>query len=79
MALYIFGAAAHGWIDDPTAVEQGQISAESFGVGVRPGADAATTALPLGGTLSLELARGFSNVPGERQVYRGNVAFAVKF
>jgi len=79
MALYIFGAAAHGWIDDPTAVEQGQVSAESFGVGVRPGADAATTALPLGGTLSLELARGFSNVPGERQVYRGNVAFAVKF
>lgn len=78
-APYIFGAAARGWIDDPTAVEQGQISAELFGVGLRFGADAAATALPLGATLSVELARGFSNVPGEGQVYRGNVAFVVKF
>ncbi len=77
IAPYIFAAAAGGTIDEPTAVEQGWINAESFGIGVRVGGDAAT--LPLGATLSVELARGLSNVPGEGQVYRGNVAFAVKF
>jgi hemolysin activation/secretion protein len=76
---YIFGAASQGWIDDPTLVQPGHISAESFGVGLRVGADAATTILPLGATFTIELARGFSNVAGEGQVYRGNVGFAVKF
>ena len=79
IAPYIFGAASQGWIDDPTAVQPGHISAESFGVGLRMGADAATPVLPLGATFSIELARGFSNVAGEGQVYRCNVAFAVKF
>lgn len=79
VAPYIFGAASQGWIDEPTAVQIGHISAESFGVGVRLGADAATPVLPLGATFSVELARGFSNVVGEGQVYRANVAFAVKF
>ena len=79
LAPYIFGAASQGWIDEPTAVQPGHISAESFGVGLRVGGDAATTVLPLGATFTLELARGFSNVVGEGQVYRGNVGFAVKF
>jgi len=60
-------------------VQPGHISAESFGVGLRLGANAATPILPLGSTFSIELARGFSNVAGEGQVYRGNVAFAVNF
>jgi hemolysin activation/secretion protein len=76
---YVFAAAAGGKIDQPTAVEQGWISAESFGIGLRVGADAAPAILPLGSTLSVELARGFSNVAGEGEVYRGNFAFAVKF
>ena len=79
IAPYIFGAASQGWIDDPTAVQPGHINAESFGVGLRLGADTPTPVLPLGATFSIELARGFSNVVGEGQVYRGNVAFAVKF
>jgi hemolysin activation/secretion protein len=79
VAPYIFGAASQGWIDEPTAVQPGHISAESFGVGLRLGANAATPILPLGSTFSIELARGFSNVAGEGQVYRGNVAFAVNF
>jgi hemolysin activation/secretion protein len=79
IAPYLFGAVARGWIDDSTAVEQGQITAESFGVGLRIGADATATTLPLGSTLSLEVARGMSNVAGEGQVYRFNAAFAVKF
>ena len=76
---YIFGAASQGWIDDPTLVQPGHISAESFGVGLRVGADAAATVFPLGATFTIELARGFSNVAGEGQVYRGNVGFAVNF
>jgi hemolysin activation/secretion protein len=79
IAPYLFAAASGGWIDQPTAVEQGHINAESFGLGLRVGADAATTVLPLGATFSVELARGFSNVAGEGQVYRASVAFAVKF
>jgi len=79
VAPYIFGAASQGWIDEPTAVQPGHISAESFGVGLRLGANAATPILPLGSTFSIELARGFSNDAGEGQVYRGNVAFAVNF
>ena len=79
VAPYVFGAASQGWIDDPTAVQPGHISAESFGVGLRLGADATAAILPLGSTFSIELARGFSNVAGEGQVYRCNVAFAVKF
>jgi hemolysin activation/secretion protein len=79
IAPYIFGAASQGWIDEPTIVQPGHINAESFGVGVRLGADAGTPILPLGATFTVELARGFSNVAGEGQVYRGNVAFAVKF
>jgi hemolysin activation/secretion protein len=79
VAPYVFAAASGGKIDEPTAVEQSWINAESFGLGLRVGADAATTVLPLGSTFSVELARGFSNVIGEGQVYRANVAFAVKF
>ncbi len=79
VAPYVFGAASQGWIDDPTVVQPGHISAESFGLGLRIGADAATAVLPLGSTFSIELARGFSDVAGEGQVYRCNVAFAVKF
>jgi hemolysin activation/secretion protein len=79
VAPYIFGAASQGWIDEPTAVQPGHISAESFGVGLRLGADAATPVLPLGATFSIELARGFSSVAGEGQTYRANVAVAVKF
>jgi hemolysin activation/secretion protein len=78
-APYIFGAASQGWIDEPTVLQPGHISAESFGVGLRLGADTGTPILPLGATFAIELARGFSNVAGEGQVYRANVAFAVKF
>jgi hemolysin activation/secretion protein len=79
VAPYLFGAASQGWIDDPTVIQPGHINAESFGLGLRIGADTAASILPLGSTFSIELARGFSNVVGEGQVYRCNVAFAVKF
>jgi len=77
VAPYVFAVAAGGKVDQPTAVQQGWISAESFGLGLRFGADAAN--FPVGATFAVELARGYSNVPGEGQIYRGNVAFAVKF
>ena len=79
VAPYLFGAASQGWIDDPTVIQPGHINAESFGLGLRIGTDATAAILPLGSTFSIELARGFSNVVGEGQVYRCNVAFAVKF
>ncbi len=55
---YIFGAASQGWIDDPTLVQPGHMSAKSFGVGLQVGADAAATVFPLGATFTIELARG---------------------
>ena len=74
---YAFGAGGAGWIYQPTAIQQGEISVGSFGVGVRTGAGPLGS--DLGGTLSLELARAVSNSPNEGQGYRGNVAFSVRF
>ena len=74
---YLFGAGGRGILEDPTAIEQAAINAASFGLGLRTGASA--MGAPFGGSFAVELARSFSNVPGERQNYRGDVAFAVKF
>jgi hemolysin activation/secretion protein len=77
LAPYLFGAVGRGFVDDPTAVQQSAIDAGSLGIGMRTGAD--VTGAPYGGSLSVELARAFSNVTNERQGYRGNVALALKF
>src|SRR6202035_1956605 len=74
---YLFAAGGRGILEEPTVVEQAAIGAASLGLGLRTGAN--VTGAPFGGSFAIELARSFSNVPGEGQNYRGNVAFAVRF
>lgn len=77
IAPYLFGAVGRGFVDEATAVEQSRIDAGSLGIGLRTGAGVAGA--PYGGSFSIELARAFSDVADERQGYRGNIAFSVKF
>jgi hemolysin activation/secretion protein len=77
LAPYLFGAVGRGFIEEPTAVEQSSVDAGSFGIGLRTGA--AVAGAPYGASLSVEFARALSNVANERQGYRGNIAFALKF
>jgi len=74
---YVFGAGGYGVLDEPTAVEQASIRAGSAGVGLRAGADA--LALPYGTSLSVEVAKKFSDVPGEEHGWRANTALSVRF
>ncbi|MBV8471848.1 MAG: hypothetical protein JO255_03620, partial [Alphaproteobacteria bacterium] len=78
IAPYAFGAVGRGRIDDPTYIQQGLITAGSFGVGLRGGADVA--GLPVQGVVyAVELARALSDVPGEQQGYRFNISIGVNF
>jgi hemolysin activation/secretion protein len=77
IAPYVFAEGGAGEIFDQTVLQQARINAGSFGVGVRTGLDAA--GLPFNGTFTIELARGYSNVPGEQQVYRCNFSIGLNF
>jgi hemolysin activation/secretion protein len=79
VAPYAFGAYGAGVIDQPTALEQADIRAGSIGLGARIGANATGLPLPLGATLSLEVARQYTNVAGEEQGYRANIGLAINF
>ena len=74
---YVFGAAAIGFIDLPTAVQQGTLHVGSFGVGARTSFNPASVVS--GTDLWVEVARYVSDVPGEREGWRGNLAFSVRF
>ena len=76
---YVFGAAGFGAIDMPTALQQGTLRVGSAGLGVRTSVN--TTGIPFvsGADLAAELARYVSDVPGEREGWRGNLSFSVRF
>lgn len=74
---YIFVAGGVGVLDRPTVVEQTTIRAGSAGVGLRAGADA--LGLPYGTSLTIELARKFSDFPGEEDGYRADLGMVVRF
>lgn len=74
---YVFGSVGHGWLFNATNVEQSVISAGAVGFGARSGVDVAAGATGL--SFGLELARQFTDVPGLRQAWRGNVNAMVTF
>ena len=76
LSPYIFAAGGFGNIVMPTAVERGDIGAGSAGVGMRT--DSGVPGL-FGGTLALEFARKFSDVPTVHAGYRGNVSLSLRF
>lgn len=74
---YLFASGGRGEILLPTAVEQAWLSAAAFGAGLRIAGDVAHgTATP---AVNLEVGRRFTNVPGEREGWRGNLAVSVRF
>ena len=74
---YLFSSAGRGWVFGATSVEQSTITAGAIGFGARSSIDAAA-GMP-GLSFGLELARKFTDVPGFRQGWRGNVNAMVTF
>lgn len=74
---YVFAAGGRGALAQPTAVEQKVIDGGSAGVGVR--ADGEVIGMPVGTTIAVELARGFSDARNIKDGYRTNVAAVVRF
>jgi len=75
---YAFGAGAVGAIDMATAVQQATLHVGSVGLGARASVNT-NWWLVSGADLGVEVARYFSDVPGERQGWRGNLSFSVRF
>ncbi|MGJ4930781.1 ShlB/FhaC/HecB family hemolysin secretion/activation protein [Bradyrhizobium sp. HKCCYLS2038] len=77
LSPYLFGAYGHGWIVNATAVEQPSFNAESVGAGVRSGLGGAAgwTAA----NLTLEVARGFTDLAGVKAGWRGTMLLNVAF
>ncbi len=75
---YLFGSGAIGVIDMPTAVQQSTVRVGSVGVGARAAYN--TTGVFLtGADVAAELARFVSDLPGQREGWRGNLSFSVRF
>lgn len=74
---YVFGAGGWGTIVDPTALQERNIDASSFGLGMHVGGSAPDP--NYGGTMTVEFARALSDVPGEQHGYRANLILAVRF
>ncbi len=74
---YVFGSFGRGWLFDVTSVEQSIINAGAIGLGARSSVDVAAGQPGL--SFGLELARQFTDVPGLRQGWRGNVNAMVTF
>jgi hemolysin activation/secretion protein len=73
IAPYTFAAAGAGWIERPTALERGSITAAAVGVGVRLGLE------PLGLSLSAEYAHGFADVPALDRANRFSGSVTLRF
>ena len=77
LSPYGFGSFGVGRLNDPTVVELATIRAAAVGAGLRSGID-----MPKGyqgATLSIEVARQFSNVPNLEQAWRTNVSLSIRF
>ncbi|WP_052523358.1 ShlB/FhaC/HecB family hemolysin secretion/activation protein, partial [Bradyrhizobium sp. STM 3809] len=77
LSPYLFAAYGRGWIVNATAVEQPSFNAESVGLGIRSGLGAVTgwTAA----NLTVEVARGFTDLAGVRAGWRGTMLLNVSF
>ncbi len=74
---YVFGALGRGWLTDASVVEQPAFNAGSVGLGLRGSAEARAN-WP-GGSLALEVARGFTNLAGVRQGWRANLVWSASY
>jgi hypothetical protein len=77
LSPYGFGVVGAGRLLDPTIVEVAAVRGGAVGAGLRSGID-----IPggyEGVTLSLEVARQFSNLPNLAHGWRGNVSMSIRF
>jgi hemolysin activation/secretion protein len=77
LSPYIFAAGGRGWLAEPTIVEPSAFSAGALGIGLRA-IGIASTSMP-GRTFALELGRQFTDMPGLRAAWRGNVNVGMTF
>ena len=77
LSPYLFGAVGRGWLANATRVEQASFYAGSAGLGVRGNVEEAANRP--GGSLALEVARGFTDLAGVRQGWRANVIASVVY
>lgn len=77
VAPYLFGAVGHGHVFDTTVVEAASINVGALGFGARSRVHQASGAPDL--NLTLELARQYTNIPGLRQGWRGNLNAWLEF
>jgi hemolysin activation/secretion protein len=73
IAPYAFVAAGTGWIERPTVLEPGRITAGAAGIGARIAVE------PLGLSLAAEYAHGFADVAALDEANRVNVSVALRF
>ena len=77
LSPYVFAAGGSGRLISPTILEAAAVRAGSIGIGMRSGID-----MPggyEGVTLSLEMARQYSDLPNLAHAWRGNVGIGVRF
>ena len=77
VAPYVFGAAGHGWIASATSIEQPAFNAGAVGLGVRGSVD--SSASQAGGSLTLEVARGYTDLSGVRRGWRANLIASASY
>jgi hemolysin activation/secretion protein len=74
---YVFGAAGRGWLANATSIERPAFNAGAVGLGVRGSVDAVAN-LP-GASLTLEVARGYTDLSGARRGWRANLIASASY
>lgn len=77
LSPYLFAAGGRGWLAEPTILEPSVVNAGALGAGVR--GSGTFNASPLGWMFALEIGRQFTDMPGMRPGWRGNVNAAMTF
>lgn len=77
LSPYLFGAFGRGWIAHATVLEQAAFDASAIGVGFRTNWE--TVICPAGMTLTVEAARGLTDLIGVKSGWRGNVSASLAF
>jgi hemolysin activation/secretion protein len=77
VAPYVFGAAGRGWLASATSIEQPAFNAAAIGLGVRGSVDSSAT--QPGGSLTLEVARGYTDLSSVRVGWRANLIASASY
>jgi len=79
LAPYVFGAHGWGWQVNPTAVEQGFVSAASAGMGSRISLDGTPWLKATDASIGVEIGHQFSNLPARHNGNRASLTAGFRF